>query len=236
MKIQLRKAERQNLSITFELSPFITAWGAAETTFMAAIVRELGDLLSVRPHDFHSNDSSELGESRCTYRIFGGASTIVLSPGTLQLNFGSLTENDYPTVNEIIRQSTDILSRDLGCYGRDQVSINSSEHAPAVNDGAVDTYLAQFAWKEPIDIAAADMQIEYSPAAKITLSDKQGRWSLHRTLEKSAFLANGVFVTTMILIGSQQLTSFDEQRELWVRIDRLGDEAMGLTYLGENPQ
>ena len=152
---------------------------------MAAIVRELGALLSVRPHDFHSNDSSELGESRCTYRIFGGASTIALSAGTLQLNFGSLTESDYPTVNEIIRQSMDILSRDLGCYGRDQVSINSSEHVPAVNDGAVDTYLAQFAWKEPTDIAAADMQIEYSPAAKITLSDKQGRWSLHRTLEKS---------------------------------------------------
>ncbi len=235
MQIQLRKAERQNLSITFELSPFITAWDSAETTFMAAVVRELGDLLSVRPRDFHSNDSAELGESRCTYRIFGGASTVVLSPETLQLNFGSLAEADYPTVYEIVHRSINILSRDLGCYAKDHVTINASEHVPAVNHGAVDSYLAQFAWKEPADIAAADIEIEYSPGAKITLSDRLGRWSLHRTVEKSVFLTNGVFVTTMILLRSNQLTPIEDQRQLWVRIDSLGDQAMGLTYLGEDP-
>ena len=234
MEIQAQKSERQNLSITFELSPFITDWTSAKAVFMAAIARDLGDLLSVRPHDFYSNDSAELGECRCTYRIFGGASTLVLSPGTLQLNFGSLTENDFPTATEIVRQCMDILSRDLGCYARDHVSINSSEHAPAVNSAAVDAYLAQFAWKEPTELAGADAEIEYSPAVTITLSDKQGRWSLHRTVEKSAFLPNGVFVTQTILISSQQLTSFDEQRQLWVRIDTLGDQAVGLTYIGDS--
>ena len=235
MEIQLLKPERENLSISFELSPFITGWASAQTAFMAAIARDLGDLLSVRPHDFHSNDSAELGESRCTYRIFGGASTIVLNAGTLHLNFGSLTESDYPTVTEIVRRSMSILSQDLGCYTRDHVSINSNEHVPAVENEAADTYLAQFAWKKPTDTAAADVEIAYSPAVKIVFSDKQGRWSLHRTVEKSTFLPNGLFVTTMILIGSHQLTSFDEQLELWFRVNSLANQAVGLTFLGDNP-
>ena len=135
MAIQVLKPEREDLSISLELSPFITSWESAQTTFMAAVARELGDFLTVKPQDFHSNTSSELGESRCTYRIFGGASTIVLSPGTLQLNFGSLTVNDYPTVMEIFRRSMDILSRDIGCYTKDRVSVGSNRHVPTVAKG-----------------------------------------------------------------------------------------------------
>lgn len=234
MEIQLHKPERENLSISFELSPFITAWATAETTFMASIARELGELLLVRPHDFYSNDSAGLGESRCTYRIFGGASTIVLSPGTLLLNFDNLTENDYPTVTEVVRRSRDILSRELGCYAKDHVSVNSNGHVPVVENGAADTYLAQFAWKEPTDTATADVEIEYRPAGKIIMSDKQNRWSLHRTVEKSAFLPEGLFVTTMILITSPRLTSFDEQKQLVERVLDLADRAAGLTYLGDS--
>ena len=235
MEIHLQKPERENLSISLELSPFITDWVSARTAFMASVARELGDLLNVRPHDFYTNDSTELGESRCTYRIFGGASTIVLSPGTLHVNFGNIAESDYPTVMEIVQRSMDILSRDLGCYTRDHVSINSNEHLPVVENGSVDTYLAQFEWKNPTDTAAADVEIDYSPAMKIIFSDKQARWSLHRTVERSAVLPDGLFVTTMILIRSTQLTPFDEQRQLWARINDLANRAAGLTYLGDNP-
>ena len=235
MEIQIQKPERENLSISFELSPFITDWVSARTAFMASVARELGDSLNVRPHDFYTNDPTELGESRCTYRIFGGASTIVLRPGTLELNFGSLTESDYPTVTKIVRRSIGILSRDLGCYARDHVSINSNEHVPLVENGVADAYLAQFTWKKPTDTAAADVEIEYSPAARVIFSDKQGRWSLQRTVEKSAFLADGLFLTTMILISSHQLTSFDEQAQLWSRLINLANQAVGLTFLGDDP-
>ena len=234
MEIQVLKPERENLSITFELSPFITAWAPAKTTFMSAVARELGEILSVRPHDFYFNESAALGESQCTYRIFGGASTVALSPGTLELNFGSLMESDYPTVTEIVRRSIDILSRDLGCYARDHVSINSNEHVPSVENGVADTYLAQFAWKKPTDTAAGDAEIDYSPATKVIFSDKQGRWWLQRTVEKSAFLPDGLFVTTMILIRSHQLTSYDEQAQLWSRLINLANQAVGLTFLGDD--
>ena len=234
MEIQLQKPERENLSISFDLSPFITDWVSARTAFMASVARELGDFLNVRPHDFYTNDSTELGESRCTYRIFGGASTIVLSPGTLALNFGSLTGSDYPTVMEIFRRSVDILSRDIGCYTRDQVSVTFNRHVSTVQNGGADKYLAQFTWKEPADTAAAAVEIEYNPAVKILFADKQGRWSLHRTVEKSALLTDGLFVTTIIFIRSLQLTSLDEQQQLLERIYNLADQAVGHTYLGGN--
>ena len=234
MEIRLRKPERENLSISFELSPFITDWTSARTAFLASVAREFGEVLNVQPHDFYTNDPTELGESRCTYRIFGGASTIVLRPGTLELNFGSLTESDYPTVTEIVRRSIDILSRDLGCYARDHVSINSNEHVPLVENGVADVYLGQFEWKTSTDAAATDAEIEYSPAAKVIFSDKKGRWWLQRTVEKSAFLSDGLFITTMILIRSHQLTSFDEQSQLWSQLINLANQAMGLTFLGDD--
>ena len=77
------------------------------------------------------------------------------------------------------------------------------------------------------------MAINYSPAVKIVLSEKKGRWSVHRTVEKSAFLPEGLFVNTMIFIKSLQLTSFDEQRELLERSYNLADQAVGLTYMGD---
>lgn len=235
MEIQIQKPQRENLSISFELSPFITDWVPARTGFMASVARALGDSLIVRPHDFSANDSTELGESRCTYRIFGGGSTIVLRPATLELNFGSLTESDYPTVTEIIRRSIDILSRDLGCYARDHVSINSNEHVPVAENGLVDAYLSQFAWKKPADTAATEVEVEYSPAAKVIFSDKHDRWSLQRTVEKSVFLPDGLFITTTILMRSQQLTSFDEQSQLWHRLNDLANHATGLSFVGDDP-
>ncbi|MCY4487283.1 MAG: hypothetical protein OXF11_09240 [Deltaproteobacteria bacterium] len=235
MEIQIQKPQRENLFISFELSPFITDWVSARTAFMDSVARQLGDSLTVRPHDFSTNDSTELGESRCTYRIFGGGSTIVLRPATLELNFGSLTEGDYPTVEEIVRQSIDILSRDLGCYARDHVSINSSEHVPLAENGLVNAYLSEFAWKKPTDTAATEVGIEYSPAAKVIFSDNHGRWSLQRTVEKSVVLPDGLFITTTILITSQKLTSFDEQAQLWRRLNNLANQATGLTFLGDNP-
>lgn len=233
MEIQLLKPERENLSISFELSPFITDWASARTAFMASVAREFGEVLNVRPHDFYTNDPTELGESRCTYRIFGGASTIVLNPATLDLNFSSLTVSDYPTAMEIVGQSVDILSRDIGCYAKDNLTVTFNRHVSTVENGGADRYLAQFAWKQPADTAAASTGIEYSPAAKIIFADKQGRWSLHRTVEKSALLPDGLFVTTIVFVRSLQLTSFDEQQQLLYRIHELADQAMGHTYLGE---
>ena len=237
MEIHLLKPVREDLSISFELSPFITDWASTQAKFIAVIAREFGDLLSVCPQDFYSNPSMEFGEARCKYRIFGGASTIVLNPGALQLNFVSLNEHDYPTVVEIIRRSVDVLLKDIGSYTRDRVSLTSNRHVGTVENGLADDYLAQFAWKQPADVVKTNSEIQSRPAVKVILSDNSGEerhWVLHRLVEKSELLPDGLFVTTIIFVSSPEVTSFDDHSRLVQRINELADRAVGLRYTRDN--
>ena len=237
MKIHIQKPAREDLSINFVLSPFITDWASAQTRFIAAIARELSDVLSVRAMDFSANPSSELGESWCKYRIFGGASTIVLNPGALQLNFVNLSENDYPTVKEIIRRSKGVLSKDIGGYTRERVSLSSNLHVGTVEKGVADVYLEQFAVKQVTEVAKTDSRILYSPAVKVILSDNSKNavnWVVHRSVEKSEWLPDGLFVTTFIDVSSPGVMSFEDQAQLVQRIYGLADQAVGQQPSGGN--
>ena len=234
MEVHLRKPEREDLSLSFGLAPFITDWIPTQTRFIAAIVRDLGELGPVRPLDFSSNSSPELGESRCTYRIFGGASTIVLDPETLRLNFTAINENDRQTVTEITRRALDLLSKDIGGYTQNRVSLTSNRHVETVNKGAADAYLEQFVLKQTTDIVKTDLEIEYRPAAKIILSDKEHNWALHRLVEKSGVLPDGLFINTLIFISSSGMTAFEEHKRLIDRIYALADQALELNYVGDS--
>ena len=234
MEVHLRKPERDDLSLSFGLSPFITDWVPTQTRFIAAIVRDLGELGPVRSLDFTANSSPELGESRCTYRIFGGASTIILDPETLRLNFTAINENDRQTVNEITRRALDLLSKDIGGYTQDRVSLTSNRHVETVSKGATDAYLEQFALKRTTDIVKTDLEIAYRPAAKIVLADKEDTWALHRLVEKSWVLPDGLFINTFIFISSSGVTAFEEQKRLIDRLYALADQALELNYVGDS--
>lgn len=206
-----------------------------QTRFIAALARELNVLFPVRAMDFSSNPSSELGESWCKYRIFGGASTIVLNPGALQLNFVNLSENDYPTVKEIIRRSKDVLSKDIGSYTRERVSLSSNLHVGTVEEGVADVYLEQFAVKQVADVAKTNSTLQYRPAAKVILSensDNAVNWVVYRTVEKSEWLPDGLFVTTFIDVSSPRVMSFEDQARLIQRIYGLADQAVGQQPFG----
>ena len=234
MEVRLRKPEVEDRSIHFTLAPFITEWASTQASFIAAIARELGDLLSVRPQDFSSNPSTDLGEAWCKYRIFGGASTIVLRPDTLELNFVNVNENDHVTIFEIIRRLGSVLQQDIGGYERGDVSLASDRHVEMIVDGSADRYLNQFAWEQTADMVKTDSDMEYSPTVKVILSNKGGDWSVHRLVEKSSLLADGLFVNTLVFISSFDFAEFDEQRKLVDRIYDLADKAVGLSYVGDS--
>ena len=234
MEVHLQNPEREDLSISFELNPFIAEWASAQQRFITTIAREFSELLSVRPQNFSANLSNELGESHCKYRIFGGASTIVLTPNTMQLNFVSLNENDSEIVIEIIRRSLDVLLKDIGGYTKDRFHLTSNQHVRAVNSESADAYLDQFALKQSTYVVKTDTTVEYRPAVKIILSDKGNNWILHRSVEKSELLDNGLFVTTHIFISSPDVAAFEDQRQLVERINNLADQSVGLKYPGGN--
>ena len=234
MEVRLQRPQREDLSIRFTLAPFITEWVSTQANFITAIAQKFGDWLSVRPQDFSSNPSGNLGEAWCMYRIFGGASTIVLRPDTLELNFVNLNENDRQSVIEIIRRSGSALQQDIGSYTRCYVSLTSNRHAEIAGDGNADRYLNQFALKQAADMVKTDSDIEYKPTARVILSHKGGDWSVHRLVEKSDFLPDGLFVYTLVFIPSFELAELDKQVELIDRIFDLADKAVELSYVGDS--
>ena len=197
---------------------------------MAAIVRDFVEILTVRPQDFSSNSSTHLGEAYCKYRMFGGDSTIVLSPSNLQLNFAGITQTNTDIVVEIIRRTFNVLLHDIGHYKSNCFHITSNQHAQAANSDNVDDYLDQYASRQAMAIAGTDTTIQYRPSAKIILSDKSKSWILNRTVEQSELLNNGLFITTHIFISSSQVTSFEDQRQLVRGIYDLADRSIGLKY------
>lgn len=237
MEVRLQRPQREDLSIRFTLAPFITEWVSTQANFIAAIAQKFGDWLSVRPQDFSSNPSGNLGEAWCMYRIFGGASTIVLRPDALELNFVNVNdenETDRGTITEIIRRSGTMLQQDIGSYARCYVSVTSKRHAEIAEDRNVDHYLSQFALKETADMVKTDSDIEYSPTAKIILSHKGGEWSVQRLVEKSDLLPDGLFVHTLIFIPSFELAKVDKQRKVVNQIDKLANKSVGLRYVGDS--
>ena len=237
MEIHILKPTKEDLSIKFDLAPFITDWAGTQAKFIAVIAREFGEFLSVRPQDFHSNLSMELGESWCKYRIFGGTSGIVLNPEALQLDFVSFNESNYPTVLTIIRKSLDVLLKEIGSHRKYSVSLTFNQHVGTVENGIADVYLNQFAWKQPADVVKLNSEIAYKPAVKVILSDNSDEerpWVLHRLVEKSEWLPDGLFVTTIIFVSSPEVTAFDDQHRLVRRIYALADQAVGLRHPGDS--
>jgi len=127
-----------------------------------------------------------------------------------------------------------MLQKDIGSYARCYVSLTSNRHVVMVGDGSVDRFLNQFALQKTADMVKTDSNLEYSPTVKVILSDKGGGWSVHRLVEKSSLLPDGLFVNTLVFIPSFELAEFDEQKNLLDRIFDLSDKAVGLSYVGDS--
>ena len=231
MEIQLQRPKREDLSIRFTLTPFIPEWGSTQANFITAITRELGDLLPVRPQDFYINSSGNLGEAWCKYTGFGGTSAIVLRPDALELRFVNENEDDLETIVETLRRLGSVLQQDIGGYVRGDASLTSTCHIETVGAESVERYLNQFALKRPADIAKTDVDMEYNPTVKVILSHKGRNWLVHRLVEKSDLLPDGLFVHTLVFIPSFELAEFEERKELVDHLFDLADEAVGLHYV-----
>ena len=117
------------------------------------------------------------------------------------------------------------------------MSLSSNLHVGTVEKGVADVYLEQFAVKQVTEVAKTDSRIQYSPAVKVILSDNSKNavnWVVHRSVEKSEWLPDGLFVTTFIDVSSPGVMSFEDQAQLVQRIYGLADQAVGQHPSGGN--
>lgn len=225
----LVRTDRGDLSVTFQLSTFITDWEAARRTFVACIADSFRELLSPQPSDFSAASPSELSETWCKYRIFGGSSTIVLRVDSLTLSFPNILNADRQIVAEVIQRALSILLSAVGGYQRQSYVLAANYHMHVV-DGRWDTYLARHGSSEIEEAAKGDSSIEYRPSISFILRTKDRYRVLRRMIEQSEVLQNGLFISDRIFVSMPSLTELEEELNWIKQIDRLADRVSGLTY------
>ena len=229
MKILRVRHHSAELNVSFKLSRFIFDWSAARQKFIVGIADKFQDWRPVRPQDFRITPTCSPGDVRCECQLFGGACSIVLTTDILQLRFVNVDREAYPTITETIRRSLEWLSSDFVDHGRDWSSFSITKHMHVVDDSTIDSYLDQFMTEEVDAVVKSEPKVKYLPSARIVLSDENGGWVLRRSVEKSEWIDNGVFVDTQIHIRSPFFTTFGvQEQQLLARLNGLADRAVGL--------
>ena len=225
----LVSTDRGEVAATFRLNQFIANWEAGRISFISCIADDFGDLLSPRPHDFSSAVPADLGEAWCKYRIFGGASTVILRPDALQLTFPNAIETDYPLIIETLRRVLKVLLSKIGGYDRQSYTLMDNHHATIV-EGESEAYLSEYANRKMSDAVRQEPGVECRPSVGFTLRSTDGNRVLRRSMEQSEILPNGLFITNHIFVSLPNLTEFDEERSWIDQINNLANRASGIVY------
>ena len=219
----------EQIELSIQLQQLITDWPSAQQKFVTGIPRRLHDLTAaIQPQDLSMRYGNSLGDASCTCRLFGGAASVVLNADTLKLSFANVTRPANKVVFETIRRTWEFLASEFRENGVAWFSLHSSQDVKPSDDAAVDTYLGQFAHEGAVATAEREVGIQYRPSIRVTFKEHDRHWQLHRSVEESTSLANGLFVTTSIYMPEFELKAFGGLEQGVARLREMADRAVGL--------
>ncbi len=225
------RGDRGSLSVTFDLSPFITDWDRARKEFVAGVADNFRELLNPQPGDFSADPSAELGETWCKYRIFGGSSTIILRADTVSLSFANIVIADLDIIVDVVRGTMERLLPRLQCYERQSYRTFSNYHAHVV-EGDWQGYLQLYGSKGIQAFAGSEPVLEYRPIVGFTLRTSDGSRVFRRTIEQSELVPAGVFISDSSYIALHDLTGMDEELKWRQQAIQLANHASGIVHEG----
>lgn len=231
MKVLRVRHRDVRLNVGFQLNRFITGWPSAQSKFISGIADAFHEWLPIGPQDFSVTPAFALEDLRCKCRLFDGECEIVLEPEALHLDFKNVQPGNRPVVLETVRRASEWLVAALGDRGRDGLSFQTHGHLEALEAGAADLYLGQFASAEAGELAKSEPGVKCLSSSRTVLSGEAEGWRLVRVVEKSASIENGVFVHTRIHVKYPDPSApmgFDDQMRLLERAEKLADRVVGL--------
>ena len=225
------RGDRGNLSVTFNLSAFITNWEGAKTEFLAGIAENFRELLNPQPGDFSSNPSTELSEAWCKYRVFGGSSTITLRADTVSLSFVNILRADLEIIAEVVGRTMESLLPRLRCYERQSYTIFSNYHAHVI-EGDWQGYLEHHSNKTIGAVAGSEPVLEYRPIVGFTLRTSDSSRVFRRAIEQSEAFQNGLFISDSSHVSMPGLTGMEDELSWREQTLRLANHLSGIVYEG----
>lgn len=230
MTVHLVPSGRESLSVSFGFARLLSDLVRARTTFVDAIVRRFGDLVTVSSEDFSFNDGSQQGDFRCRFRILGKGQAIVLTPDGLTLTLDNCAPFDANAVKQFLDRLSRTIESDFDQHEVPRVTASFQQHFDTAAPDDASRYMSRFLDSQ-VSSGVRDLGIEgveYRPGFRIVLRGQH--WDIRRTIELSEQIPGGLFVgTDLVVLGSPASSLAGFQDHLYVLLS-LADRATGLVY------
>jgi hypothetical protein len=154
--------------------------------------------------EFSVDPANVLAEVRARYRLFGGATSIVIQPDRLVCDFPNLVPSDYLIVSDVIAAIHDAFPKAFPELNYGRLDGQSLEHLDLVENGGVERFLAQH------EIAtienAFSSPVVMQPGLKFTVVAQDQSWQCALNAERSVLSATALFVLLNMSIRDLGIT------------------------------
>ena len=179
-----------NLSFT---TPLLD-WSGVSARFFNMVHKSLSPELRVNPLDFSERTGISPGASEAEYKVFGGTNTIRLSADVLSFRFRQLLASDLEILIKIM-EAVDLgfVSEFPEC-GQASLRCLLSAQVEIIGGESVEDYLTNYHNPKIEEVLFRDHGTTYTPGVRFS-ANKADKWSLLCSVERSATLPNGLFVS-----------------------------------------
>ena len=206
------KSERISINLDAVFAPPIFQRNEIPHRFFDLVYSSLTPNFTVDPNDLEVLPGNKLGDVVVKYKIFGGNSSISMSPDKLSAQFPSALHDDFKIIKQLLNKIGTGFSEKFMESNFCQMQVSLFEHAKVVSGGSASKYLAQFEIPA-VKSRFSKLGISYKPEAKFIIF--KADWQAHCSIEQSLLLADGLFLNYDVTMNNLiQGKTIDQQMEL----------------------
>jgi hypothetical protein len=176
----------------------ILEWEHVSTRFFVMVRDALAGKTNPSVAEFSVEPAAVLAQVRARYRLFGGATSIVIQPDRLVFDFPNLVPVDYPIVSDVIAAIHDAFPKAFPEVKYERVETQSLEHLDLVEIGAIERFLGQY--EIALTENAFPGPVVMQPGLKFTVVALDQSWQCALIAERSLLSATALFVQLNVSI------------------------------------
>jgi hypothetical protein len=200
----------------------ILEWERVNSRFFAMVHDALAGKTNPSVAEFSVETAAVLAGVRARYRLFGGATSIVIQPDRLVFDFPTLVPSDYLIVSDVIATIHDALPKAFPELNYDRLEAQSAEHLDLVETGAVERFLGQY--EIALTENAFPAPVVMQPGLKFTVVAQDQSWQCALIAERSILNATALFV--MLNLSIRNLDNAPSYSDKVARITTVTNSVM----------
>lgn len=209
--------------------PVLSEWQAIPGRFFTMIYDAFAGVVPMNSKEFSVLPANQLSEVRARYAIYGGASSVSISPDALVIDFASLSQKDTAVVQQILAGVHDAFPKAFPELTYETINVQSFEHLEFINEKSNPSdYLMRFTFPNATTQLGGE-PVVFQPAGKCDIIAQDQSWKCTLGVERSLHNARAVFVAiTFSLNKVDPISPYLTKAELARRIIGNCHQLLGL--------